>query len=399
MLRFATLDVQSFSSDETVTALLVRLDFGSMLGAIEKTESTPPLYYVVAWLWTHVFGRGEVGLRSLSALLGTAAIPLTYSAGVKLVSGRTGIGAAAIVAVSPLLVEYSQDARAYALLVALSAASLALFAHVRERPTGRALVGWSVASSLALASHYFAVFAVVAEALWLLVIHRRRDVRIAVGSAALAGLVLLPLALEQRANPLAGYLTAGDPLRTRIAILGKQFLVGGHLPHDRFAALLVGLVVVLSAVAFLARGNRVARRGAACAAVVGASSIVVPVGLAALGHDYVITRNAIGGLIPLVVAGCAGVDALTRRVASIGVAVVSACLAAISLTVAFEPKYQTPDWRGLATSVRAPSEARLLVVAPNLDGWSARIPLRVYLPWPFRSAESFCGPLRSFFRS
>ena len=53
---------------------LVRLGLGPMLRTIPRTESTPPLYYVLAWVWTHVFGSGEFGLRSLSALAGAGTV-------------------------------------------------------------------------------------------------------------------------------------------------------------------------------------------------------------------------------------------------------------------------------------------------------------------------------------
>ena len=56
VLRFVTLDSQSLWYDEAVTAQLLQMDFGAMLRAIPDSESTPPLYYVLAWLWTHVFG-------------------------------------------------------------------------------------------------------------------------------------------------------------------------------------------------------------------------------------------------------------------------------------------------------------------------------------------------------
>src|SRR5688572_13338466 len=74
-LRFATLDLQSFWVDEGATVLLLRDDFGGMLDGLTVTEKTPPLYYVLAWLWTRPFGTGEVGVRSLSALVGVLTIP------------------------------------------------------------------------------------------------------------------------------------------------------------------------------------------------------------------------------------------------------------------------------------------------------------------------------------
>jgi uncharacterized membrane protein len=116
VLRFATLDRQSFWLDELVTVRLLRRGFTAMLGEIPTSEATPYVYYVVGWAWTHVFGLGEAGVRSLSALAGTATIPVAYAAGAALVSRRSGLIAAALVAVNPFLVWYSQEARAYELL-------------------------------------------------------------------------------------------------------------------------------------------------------------------------------------------------------------------------------------------------------------------------------------------
>ena len=48
-------------------------------------------------------------LRSLSALVGTAAIPVAYAAGAELRSRATGLAVAALAATGPLLVWYSQE--------------------------------------------------------------------------------------------------------------------------------------------------------------------------------------------------------------------------------------------------------------------------------------------------
>ena len=143
VLRFPTLDRQSFWLDELVTASLLDRSLGDVLGEIPRTEATPYLYYVVAWLWSSVFGLGEVGLRSLSALAGTATIPVAYGAGVVLVSRRAGIVAAALVATSPFLVWYSQEARSYALFALLGATSVLTFG-LALRGDRRWLAGWCV---------------------------------------------------------------------------------------------------------------------------------------------------------------------------------------------------------------------------------------------------------------
>ena len=67
--RFATLDVQSFWLDEAVTHELVTRSLGGMLGAIPDSESTPPLYYLLAWVWVRIVrrrrGRAAVALGAV----------------------------------------------------------------------------------------------------------------------------------------------------------------------------------------------------------------------------------------------------------------------------------------------------------------------------------------------
>src|SRR5919112_1333049 len=87
LLRFVTLGDQSYWGDEGVTVALVRMSFGDMLDTIPKWESTPPLYYALAWVWTRALGSSEEwGLRSLSAVAGAVTIPVLYAAACTLVT-------------------------------------------------------------------------------------------------------------------------------------------------------------------------------------------------------------------------------------------------------------------------------------------------------------------------
>src|SRR5436305_13256952 len=77
-LRFATLGAQSYWFDEAQAAHELHLSLGSMLSSMYAVETNPPLYFLLGWVWVHVFGAGEVGLRALPALAGTACIVLAY---------------------------------------------------------------------------------------------------------------------------------------------------------------------------------------------------------------------------------------------------------------------------------------------------------------------------------
>src|SRR5204862_8087269 len=118
-LRFTRLGHQGYWFDEGNTVLLVHLSPGRMLGLIPQSESTPPLYYCVAWVWARAFGFGEAGLRSLSAIAGVLAVAVAYGAAAKMISKRAGVIAAALAAFSPLLLWYSPEAPAYELVVLL----------------------------------------------------------------------------------------------------------------------------------------------------------------------------------------------------------------------------------------------------------------------------------------
>ncbi len=149
LVRFGTLDLQSFEYDETFTVFLVRMDLGGMLSTIPDTEATPPLYYVLAWLWSQAFGTGEVGLRSLSTLLGTALVPLAYAAGATLVSRRVGLVVAALVTVNPYLIWMAQEARSYSLMLVLSTLSFIFFLRAADgRDGARDVLWWAVAAGL-----------------------------------------------------------------------------------------------------------------------------------------------------------------------------------------------------------------------------------------------------------
>jgi hypothetical protein len=370
VLRFATLDVQSYWNDEAVTATLLDQGLGGLLSDIPDSESTPPLYYLLAWLWSRPFGVGEVGLRSLSALLGTLAVPVAYALGARLVSRRAGLVAGALVATNPLLVWYSQEARSYALLVLLAALTLLAAVAARERRRG-ALAAWVAVCVLALATHYFALFVVAPSALWLLAGLRRRALPAAAGVAA-AGAVLLPLAIDQRSNGGAGFIEYSS-LAVRLAQVPKQFLVGFDSPSETLLTAAAGALAAYAVWALARRAAPEDRRGALIAAVAGLAALGIPAVVALGGADYLITRNVIAALVPLLVALGAGFAA--GRAGAAAAAALCALSAFVVVAVAIEPRYQRDDWRGAAEALGAPARDRVVVLTPP-DG---RVPLTFYL--------------------
>jgi uncharacterized membrane protein len=380
-LRFATLGVQAYHHDEIVTvSRILPSGFPEALDAVGYSESTPPLYYALAWLWAQLAGTSEFGLRSFSALTGVAVVPVAYLIGAELSSRRAGIAAAALVAVNPMLLWYSQEARAYSLLVLLCAISTLYFVRALDGGRKRDFRAWGIASGLALATHYFAVFLVAGQALWLL----RRQGRRAVSGlwiVALAGLLLAPLALHQMSGEHANWI-ANRALGHRLWETGAIFMVGetGEIiarPEAPLSALAPFLLAVAAIALAFFRGTERERRGAGILLVLVAATVAIPVALALLssGKDYVLARNLIPALVPLLIAAAIGVSAAGARRTGIALgAALFASSLAFCVLASVSPGLQRPDWDDVAAHLGEPSAPRAMVT-----WWLGEASLRYYL--------------------
>lgn len=386
VLRFATLGAQAYHHDEIVTASRVlRVGFGHAMDAVGFSESAPPLYYALAWFWTQVAGTGEWGLRSLSAVAGVATIPVAYLIGRELRGRRTGFLAAALVAVNPMLLWYSQEARAYALLGLFCALSLlfcvrALQGGGEKRDEKRDFVAWGVFSGLALATHYFAVFPLIAE---VLLLWRRRGRAIFSGLWILAAFaaLLAPLAYHQMSYGHAEWIGKFS-LGHRLGEMAITFVVGetgdiiGRAEQPEPA--LVPLALVAAAVVLLVvRGTRDERRAASVPLALGAAAIGIPLLLAIGpgGKDFVLARNLLPALVPLLLV--VAVALTVERARRLGTAIAALLLAyslGFCVWASTSPDLQRPDWEAVAEHLGEPDGPRATVT------WViGEAPLRYYL--------------------
>jgi mannosyltransferase len=398
ILRFSTLHVQSYWFDEAVTVRLLRGSFGHMLSSIGGSESTPPLYYAIAWVWSRVFGHGEVGLRSLSALAGTLFVPVAYAAGRELASKRTALVIAALATLNPLLIWYSQEARSYSLLVLFAGLSFWLFARQLREPSDRTLALWTLASALAIATHYFAGFVVLPEAGWLLLAARdRRRPAVAIAVLLAVGAALLPLLLRQRNEDLTTFITQSSLLR-RLVLVPKQFVVGYASPLQVLVVVLAAALVLVGFALLYARTGERERRAARVAALVGVVGVGIPLVLAIAGADYFNTRNLLATWLPLMLVPAAGLGA--RRSGRTGLAATAGLCAIglyVSIAVWAKPAYQRENNRGVARTLGPATVPRALVITPV----SATVPLQYYMqpfvttPFPVKEVDLVALPQRS----
>jgi 4-amino-4-deoxy-L-arabinose transferase-like glycosyltransferase len=164
-LRLARLTFQPLWWDEGWSVYFATTGVSSML-RLTAVDIHPPLYYLLLHLWVAMLGAGPIALRLLSVCIGTATVPLLYTAGRQLFGKKAGLLAASLLALSPFHIYYSQEVRMYGLvtLLGLAAFYFALRWESGNQGIGRLgnWLGYVVAAAAALYTEYFAAFLLLA---------------------------------------------------------------------------------------------------------------------------------------------------------------------------------------------------------------------------------------------
>ena len=290
-------------------------------------------------------------------MAGVATVPVVYLVAAELRGRRAGLMAAALAAVNPMLLWYSQEARAYALLDPPLRRLAALLRPRRALRRGAATSsGWGIASALALATHYFASSSIVGEVAGAGAPPRPRGPARALRSSPSAACCVAPLAIHQASLGHAEWIgnfrsATGSGETAATFVTGETGDIIGQ--PERPALAFVPLALCLAAFALLAwRGDRDERRAAALPLLAGGAAIALPVALAlvAPSKDYVLARNLIPALVPLLV------------------------LVAIAVTVRGARRLGTAARRRACSSTRSASASSPATAEPSSGPTGARSP-------------------------
>ena len=377
-LRFSTLDLQSFWYDEAFTPVRVlHPSLGATLRSVVHTENTPPLWYLIAWADARIFGTSEIALRWPSALAGAATVPVVWAIARELSARRAvAVAAAALVAVNPVFVWYSQEARAYGLFVLMAALTVLCFLRAERQPSPGRMAAFALTGSLALLCHYFAVFLLMPMVLWLARGRTRRAALPAIGVLAIVGLALTPLISAQGGH---GTQWIGRwALSSRLQAIPQYYLTdyyGASLGHG--LELLIALPILVGVGFGLWRALEPSEeRAVLLMGLIAAGGILIPIVLVAFGADYLAPRNLVAAMIPVTVLIALIVPC--RRAGHAGMAfaaLIALAFLAVSIDVNLSPRLQRGNWRDLARALRSGDPDRAIT---TVELGSA--PLEYYLP-------------------
>ena len=386
VLRLVYLDHQSLYADDLSTAWIVTgQGLGEVIDRVQTDqEITPPLYFVVTWL-TAKLGDSTSWLQVPSLLAGTAIIPLVYLLGAKTIGRPAGLVGAALTALSPYLIFYSTEARAYALVLLL--VLLSTLALLTALDTGRRR-WWGAYAALSCAvmyTHYSGAFALAGQALWALWAHREswRPLLVANGAAAIGFLPWLPSYIDDSESPTTGILEFIHPFELgRAAHDVFRWAIGFPLSAPRSLPGTVGVVLFASGLA-IALGSlalRAARRYAVGSGfrpaprtvLIGCLALFPTVGSALyslLGDDVFAPRNLITAWpgIALALGGVStAVAAPLLRAAAVTLVLSAYCIGTVKV---FGDDFRRPDYDSVADFIeRTGQPGDVVIDLPVITG-------------------------------
>ena len=348
LVRLVGLGRDDLWIDEAYTLAIVQRGFGGMLELF--TRDANGILYEIAVFPIALVSDSLDALRLPAAVAGILAVPAIYWTGRQLVGTWPAAAAALLMAVSPMAVTHSQDARPIIFVVTLGTLSLGCLFRALRSSGARWWILYALATAAVFYSNLASGLLLLAPHVYHVLVVERRATRHWALALARTGLLLLPLAvltaLERSKRDPLYWLTRPDAGDLAAAL---RTVAGGR-------PALVLIVAGLAAAAWLG-----ARRGARAGAVLRSPVATLAVwALAPLVGLWTISqavplfqpRYAIGAVPGLCLLVGAAAARLPRPA---GLCLVAALLATSAYQLGVQSGETAAQWSG---ATRALAEAR-----------------------------------------
>ena len=392
VMGFAFLGRHSLYLDETVSTTLARAPWHRFSQLILHRESNGGLYFFVMRGWW-ALGHSEFAVRSLSVLATVGSLALVMKVARDLFDRKVALVCGVLLAVDPLIVQYAQDARGYALSLLLVSASSALFVRGCQRADAKwgTWVLYALCSALAAYVNFWAVLVPVAHVTSMLfAAPGTAPWRRIVPAGLVTVVLLLPLAVLIHDNNAAGVSWSAG------TTAGKLFTkVRDHVPHAVLDA--AAVIVVVGALGVTLWWRRRPRPGVLFASwpfMFSLAWLIIPVALVVIvSFAYMplfVVRYLIVCLPGAALVVSVGLARLSARGLAVGLGVLVVA-SAVGVGRWYDRGFGQ-DWRGtasaLASQVHAGDGAMVFPVY-----------MRIPFEWYLRDHPALVGELKAVYPS
>ena len=165
---------QSLWLDEAISVNMAKLPINSIVTQFSIRDFHPPVYYWFLNIWIKIFGDQVWVMRLSSILFSLITIWLVYKIGKEIKDKKTGLWAAILVGVNPLLIYFSQELRMYSMVTMWLMGSIYFLTRIlnpstKLRTNWKNILGFNIMTGLSFVTFYGSIFLIGAEILYLLI--------------------------------------------------------------------------------------------------------------------------------------------------------------------------------------------------------------------------------------
>lgn len=154
--RFTGLVKRDFWYDEAFTGVAVKEKFWDMI-VMTINDVHPPLYYIALKGFSFFFNYSVFGIRLFSAIFGVLSVWALYLLAKELFNRKTALYASLIATISPFAIQYSQEARMYAMLSFFILLAAYFFIKGLRLGKMKYFIFWGLFTGLSMLTHYMGI--------------------------------------------------------------------------------------------------------------------------------------------------------------------------------------------------------------------------------------------------
>lgn len=162
ILKILFLGSNPYSFDEIISVKDTLLEFGHIKHEAEW-DNNPPFYYYCLWIWHAILPIGEFNSRLLSVVFVALAIGLIFIFTKRYFDQTLAVFVTIYLTLSNFLHFYSQEARAYSLVILLAISSTIFYFKCIEKSKISDLIWISLLNFLLIYTHYISALIVVVQ--------------------------------------------------------------------------------------------------------------------------------------------------------------------------------------------------------------------------------------------
>lgn len=167
VFMFANITRSSVWHDEGFTMMLAPQSPSQIIARTAR-DVHPPAHYLALHYWMQVFGESELSARGLSALFIIITVISGYFLSRRLFDQKFSTIIVFTLAMGPFLLRYGQEARMYAMVAMLAIVSSWLLVRSSQDNKPRDWLLYGISIALALYTHYYAIFIIAAQGIYML---------------------------------------------------------------------------------------------------------------------------------------------------------------------------------------------------------------------------------------